>query len=447
MTIGILTRAGTLALLAGALAGLAAAAGAATVPPEIEKLRGILARTLRSEAETNRAALASVAQDYFRDLGQLAFKAKAAKDAAGAALARQEAGRYLAALQGEPDLFEALPELPAESRAKAPELLRVPQKTYAESRAAVDAARDAAAKTLARQCIGALATLEQNARASGRTALAAAAKKEATKLRVLLQRKDAVTALFLQAGVPLAAMPPAAGLSLDGFGETAPAARPGLVLTPKTLITSLPPAVQQALTAPVEKYDPEWPPEIFKWKYESAGNYSHDFSVYGPKVPDELGILPYPKTLRAYVAGVRAAASGDLGGGRQTRWIGKAVAWRVADSRDLTAKIFYTTRHPALNETVGPAACVAIYSINEGDRLLASMCVPMLEERTEVRVQKVPDYNRLGISWKGAKRKRGFTIPDHTPLRVVAGVVSFAPGEEIDAVIELHSCPIVEEKW
>ena len=128
-------------------------------------------------------------------------------------------------------------------------------------------------------------------------------------------------------------------------------------------------------------------------------------------------------------------------------WMGKAMSWKLADSRDLVCKVVYRTKKPALKEEGGPAACVAVYSISENNRLIASMSVPMLAEETVLRMAKHYSYNRLNIVWDGTKRKRGFTIPDHMPMRVAVGIAGFAPGEEVDATIEVLPCGQVGDMW
>ena len=75
------------------------------------------------------------------------------------------------------------------------------------------------------------------------------------------------------------------------------------------------------------------------------------------------------------------------------------------------------------------------------------MSVPMLAEATEVRMAKHVSYNRMNIVWEGTKRKRGFTIPDHVPIRVITGIAGFAPGEEVDATIEIVPCGPLGDMW
>jgi len=150
--------------------------------------------------------------------------------------------------------------------------------------------------------------------------------------------------------------------------------------------------------------------------------------------------------LKPYVRGTKKNSTVNYDN-KAITWLGKAMSWRLNDSRDLVCKILYTTKRPALKEDAGPAACVAVYSISENNRLIASMSVPMLTETTQIRMAKHFSYNRLNIVWEGSKRKRGFTIPDHLPMRVVVGIASFAPGEEVDATIEILPCGPLGDMW
>ena len=123
------------------------------------------------------------------------------------------------------------------------------------------------------------------------------------------------------------------------------------------------------------------------------------------------------------------------------------MSWRLNDSRDLVCKVIYRTKKPAVRQDAGPAACVAVYSINENNRLIASMSVSMLAEETQIRMAKHYSYNRMNIVWEGSKRKRGLPIPDHMPMRVVVGIAGFAPGEEVDATIEIVPCGPLGDMW
>ena len=113
------------------------------------------------------------------------------------------------------------------------------------------------------------------------------------------------------------------------------------------------------------------------------------------------------------------------------------MSWRLNDSRDLVCRVAFRTKRPSAGENSGPAACVAVYSIDEGNKLIASLTAPMVQEETVLFMAKHYSYNRMNIKWEGSKRKRGFTVPDHTPLRVVVGIVGHQPGEQIDATIEV----------
>lgn len=213
-------------------------------------------------------------------------------------------------------------------------------------------------------------------------------------------------------------------------------------LPPKMVVGSLVdlPKPDQAFLLNPLKFDPDWPPEVTNWKFETHGTYSHDFTLFrAPGVPDELGIFTYPKNMRCIIRGVKQRSTHNLGE-RPINWLGKAMSWRLNDSRDLVAMLNFTTTMPAASKDSGPAACVAIYSINERNRMVASMSVPMTEKTTKLRLAKHTSYNRLNIIWEGHKQKRGFTIPDHMPLRVVIGVAAYGKGEPVDARVEIAPC-------
>jgi hypothetical protein len=417
---------------------------AASLPPEALKMReAYLAEIIKIAGEYD-AALLPLAENYLLELRRLAVRFADTKDTAGTEAVRKEATRFMKALGSEPDPFETVPEMPAEVLVGTPAALRLIQQEYAARRTANDLLRNERVITLADKYIGGLERLVAHFEAQKKPQESASAKKEATRMRVAMQRKDFANRAFDEASAKYRHMPPVPDVA--NLKERAAEPPPDTQKLSALSLVDLPPVIQAYLMKPLE-YDKDWPPEITKWRYEGTGNYSHDFALYNrPAQPDELGIFAYPKTMRAYVRGTVKLSTVNFDN-KAISWLGKGMAWRLNDSRDLVCKLIYRTKRPALKEDSGPAACVAVYSIDESDRLIASMSVPMMAEETQLRVAKHYSYNRLNIVWDGSKRKRGFTIPDHMPMRVVASVVGFAPGEEIDATIEIAPCGQLGDMW
>lgn len=433
-----------LCLLTYAALGQTDEPAAAALPPEVAKLREAYRSGLAKIAAEYDASLLPLAETYVLELKGLSSRFKESKDQAGSDAVKKEAGRFMQALGAEPDPFETVPELPSEALVSAPEALRLIQETYVARRTANDLARNEKVTAFAEKYVGGLDLLHGRLTSDGKAAEAAAAKKEGNRMRVSMQRKDFAARAFDEAGTKIRLMPAAPDVA--NLKERAAAAP----TTPRNLsalsLNDLHPVVQAFLLKPLE-YDKDWPPEITKWKFEGSGNYAHDFSLYNmPGQPDELGLFAYGKTLRAYVRGTIKYSTLNFDN-KAISWMGKGMAWRLTDSRDLVCKVVFRTKKPALKEDSGPAACVAVYSVSENNRVIASMSVPMLEEETEMRMAKHYSYNRMNIAWGGTKRKRGFTVPDHMPLRVVVGIAGFAPGEEVDATIEILPCGQVGDLW
>jgi hypothetical protein len=423
-----------------------ATALAQTPPPtdEAARLGAAYRASLVKLAEDYNAALLPLAEQYSQELLQLAKRMADDNNAAGQDAVRKEAQRFKKTLGDEPDAFEAVPELMRENIVEKPEALRLIQEAYVARRTANDLMRNEKTKELAEKLVGALDALQKRLAAEGKAAEADAAKKEATRLRVAMQRQDFATRALRESGAEIRLMPPVpdfAALSKK-TAEAPPATRNLTALT----LNDLPPAIQAFLLKPLD-YDKDWPPPITKWSHEGTGNYAHDFALYKqPGQPDELGIFAYPKTMKAYVRGT--IRQGPVSFDNKTlSWKGKAAAWLLKDSRDLVCQVTFRTKRPAVSEAGGPAGCVAVYSTTEGNRLIASMTVPLLTEETSLRMAKHYSYNRMNIAWEGTKRKRGFTIPDHMPMRVVAGVAGFAPGEQADVTIEITDCPQLGDMW
>lgn len=414
------------------------------LPGDAVRLNEAYRARLTKIAASYNASLLPLAESYVLELKQLSTRMKTAKDTAGMAAVRKEASRFMQALAAEPDAFETVPELTSEDTVTTPEALRLIQENYAARRTTNDLKRNEQVTALAEGLVAELTKLQNRYAADDKDAEAAAVKKEAARLRVAMQRKDFATRALQEGKADIRLMPPVPDVnSIKEKAETPQATTRNLTAL---ALNDLAPAVQAFLMKPVE-YDKDWPPPVTKWTYEGTGNYSHDFALYKqPGQPDELGIFAYPKTLRAYVRGTIRSGVVNFDN-KVVNWKGKAMSWMLKDSRDLVCQVVFTTKRPALSEAGGPAGCVAVYSTTENNRLIASMSVPMLTEQTSLRMARHYSYNRMNIVWEGSKRKRGFTIPDHMPMRVVAGIAGFAPGEQIDATIEIKDCPEVGDMW
>jgi len=415
---------------------------AEALPAEVMQVRNVLYAELGKLAEEYNAALLPMAEDYVLDLQRAARRMREARDTVGQEAVRGEASRFMKALESEPDAFETVPELTDDVVNKEVETLRMSQQGYIAKRTVADRLRNEKATTLGEKYAEALERLDARLAATDEEK-AAAAKKEARRVRVVLQRKDAASVLFREAKAAFRLMPPVPDVA--NLRERAEAPVEVSRDVGQLNLGQLPPDIQVRITKPLE-YDKDWPPEVTKWKYEGFGNYSHDHSLYRVHgLPNELGIFVSEKTMRAYVRGTKQAEFAHAGD-NTIRWMGKVMAWTLKDSRDLVCKVIFTTKRPAVSRDTGPAACVAVYNMLD-NKLIASMTVPLIAEVTEMRLLKQFSYNRLSITWEGAKFRRGFTIPDHTPLRVVIGVNCYFPGEETETLIEIEACPQVGESW
>ncbi|MCL1920435.1 MAG: hypothetical protein FWG50_05045 [Kiritimatiellaeota bacterium] len=422
--------------------GPAAHAQADALPAEVTQMRGTLHAELGKLAKEYNAALLPMAEDYVIDLRRVAVRMNEAKDAKGQEAVRKEATRFMKALEAEADPFETVPELTDDAVNKDVEALRLIQQGYIAKRTVADRLRNDKAAEFGERYADALERLDAKL-ADTDEAKAAAVKKEARRVRVVLQRKDAASVLFKEAKAEFRLMPPVPDVA--NLKERAEAPADTRAPAGQLFIGQLPPDVQVKITKPLQ-FDKDWPPEITKWKHEGHGDYSHDFSLYRAHgLPSELGIFVSPKTMRAYVSGTKRAQAVTIDGNVVT-WMGKAMSWTLADSRDLVCKAVFTTKRPAVSKDTGPAGCVAVYTTTD-NKLIASMSVPLIAEVTELRIIKQMSYNRLNISWVGAKTRRGFTIPDHTPLRVVIGVNCYHPGEETATLIEIDTCPQAGDMW
>ncbi|MBO7653624.1 MAG: hypothetical protein J6U40_01770, partial [Kiritimatiellae bacterium] len=99
-------------------------------PAALAPYEQVYAAELKKIADGYNETLPTLAGDYVLALRDAMARLKKAGDEAGAAAAKQEAARYLAALKAEPDPFETVPELLKESVVKKPDILRLVQEDY-----------------------------------------------------------------------------------------------------------------------------------------------------------------------------------------------------------------------------------------------------------------------------------------------------------------------------
>ena len=412
------------------------------LPAEVTQMRGTLYTELGKLAKEYNDTLLPLAEDYVLDLRRISDRMREAKDTPGQEAVRKEATRFMKALEGEADPFETVPELTDDVVKASVEALRLAQQGYIAKRTVNDRLRNEKANDLGTKYADALARL--GAKFAEDEAKAAAIKKEERRVRVVLQRKDSASVLFKEAKAVFKLMPPVPDVAnLKERAEAPP--EPGRDPS-RLMLNQLPPDIQLRVTKPLH-YDKDWPPAITKWKFDGTGDFSHDYSLYRVHgLPSELGIFASPTTMKAYVRGTKQAQSVTLPQGT-VAWMGKGMAWMLNDSRDLVCKVTFTTKRTAVSQDVGPAGCVAVYSTSEDNKLIASMSVPLLTETTEMRIIKQMSYNRLNIGWVEGKRRRGFTIPNNMPMRVVIGVNCYHPGEEADTLIEIDTCPQAGDMW
>jgi len=221
------------------------------------------------------------------------------------------------------------------------------------------------------------------------------------------------------------------------FAVAAPETRqPAAAASEKPPAAILPDAVARFLETP-PVIDKDWPPDFTRWVFVSSGPLSSDAWLYAVAgIPDQLAVEAAPKTWKAYFHG-RTDGQSATPGGKPAVWNGKAVCWRLQDSRALVANAVFKSARASSDPKTAPRACVAVHALADG-KLLASIEVPLVNEETTVRLMKHFSYNRLTLLWLNTGVKRGFTIPDHVPLRLVIGVTAAAPNEEIAVTLEIQ---------
>ncbi len=236
-----------------------------------------------------------------------------------------------------------------------------------------------------------------------------------------------VSLLFKEAGLALPQQPPPPLSDASAPAVSEPAQQTAAAVPPEVVV------FLNTATA----YDKDWPPAFTKWAFESTGTLSSDAWLYASAlIPDQLSVQASPKTWKAFFYGQTHGKSAPLAG-KASVWNGKALSWRLQDSRAVLANAVFTSAHAYAEQATAPRACVAVYALADG-KLIASIEAPLTHPTTTVRLMKHFSYNRLVLMWGNTGVKRGFTIPDHVPLRLVIGVTAAQPNEAVAVTLELQ---------
>ncbi len=346
-------------------------------------------------AETN-----GIPQRYLGDLKALQAKFQQAGDLDGLLAVQQEAKRYAAARQAEPDPFEKLPEMTAEDIVATPEELRKLQIQYVESfsnaeKGLNDFFHDGAEKYRA------FIEGEQKALTrAGKIDEAIAVRNAGVKLSESIE-SGALFASILSGAKSVAPSENPAGL--ESAGGTSD-------------VEASPPAGWRS------------------WQFHGAQSFSRDLPRFlSPDIPGEI-TAQFRKDEGKGVFVGRKSSQGVQVGSVLCTWIGKAFVWEVANLDDLSANLLISSEKLSKGSETGPHLQLAILV---GGKRAAMLNVPL--QRKEEIIRIVRDSNnptRFALFWPYGRLSEKVELPSDANVTVLVGVSLHNPGESCSTVIQ-----------
>ncbi|GEM_PF-1540521 len=383
-----------------AFAMAARAAASSTLPPEAAQLLVVFDAECAKIKVQHEEAVVSLPRVYTNQIATLRRKFQESGDLEGMLAAIREEKRFIAAVEGEADPFERVPEMPESALVKSPEALCQLQESYLKNRSDRADVRNKQLVELVGRLTGRLDVIMRDLTIRNRIPEAVLVRREAEYWRQALA-DDRV------------------------FDMTE---RRAIV---RTETASLPEqgAISDALiTGPSNA---PWR----QWKLDQISNYAQEGSLFGhPDLPDELTIDVDKARGQIRVDGVCKISQAPVEM-RERSWFGKAVRWTVPDSKLLAATFQIASRELAPAKDTGPA----VQLIVQCDKARPQVFTRSIMYR-DMTIQILYDAETAShrIVWVQGQIGIPVNVPANArTIRVLLTVTVNRPGERCDSLITL----------
>jgi hypothetical protein len=375
---------------------------AAPLPAEAARLGDLYRAGVVRLAAQYKEAVKALPGAYLARLTALQKELQESGDLEGYLAADKEVKRFSAAIRGEADPFEKVPEMPESAVVAAPEKLRALQTQYLKVFQERADRRRKQIEDLATAYIAKLEDLQKELTRGSHIQDAFAVKQEVDRLRKAVKEDN-----FVQQA--LAAEAPAARVEAV---NPAPAA-------PETAV-------------PTFGRVPDWA----KWQFERTGNFAwQGFLFRHPDLPDELDMEFDARVGQGRVRG-RCMVDRVVIDGRESAWFGKAVTWKASDPATLNATIVLQSREISAGKDSGPYAVLAI--LGDKGRIGESLDVPLAWNEVTIALAKDPAANRCALVFPQGKVRKFVDLPAGGTLHVLLAVVAHNPGEQCDTSFSMQ---------
>lgn len=357
------------------------------------------AKIAAQQAESVKALPAA----YQIQLAALQKKLQESGDLDGYLGVAKEMKRFAAALTGEADPFEKVPEMPEGALVSKPESLRALQDQYLRAYKEKSDRRHKQLEELTNTLIAQLENVQKDMTIKGRIRDAIAVKREVERLR-----KGVADDTFVQQALALVSEQPRSSRS----STNAPAAP----------VDSI----------PTYGRVPDWA----KWEFDHDGNFcSEGYLFRHPDLPDELNMAFDARLGRGRVDG-RCDVERQVVEMRERSWFGKALQWKVKDYSNLNATIVLQSKEIAAGREYGPV--VNLVLLGEKGQLGEGLDVTIMWHEITLTIAKDPDSGKCTLGWTQGKIKKVVDLPPSGAVRVLLGIAVRNPGERCDTTITMR---------
>lgn len=331
---------------------------------------------------------------------------------------KKESERFAAAIAGNPDPFEEIPEMPFDCIVSKPEALRTLQLRYLASIKDARGQKKAQDAALADRLLKRIEAVQKELTRKGQIDEAIETRNIAEKIRaaVMSGKTGEIVARY---GI---AQPQEGARTPEPTGVTAPQAAPDAGEQPRARV----PRPQLAATAGAN-----WS----KWEFAGERPFSPELrDLFHPDLVSPIAARNFEKTGRSVFAAQRGLQQGQQVGGVLCEWSGTALEWNVADPSFLPTKMKITSDKVAPSGNRGPK--LFIYVIG-GIPQIQQMPVELMQDECEIRiVRDSSDPTHFALYWQKARRREDFSIADGTPVKVVIGVALNGPYQSCDTTVQ-----------
>lgn len=330
-------------------------------------------------------------------------KSQASGDLDGYLSFTKELTRFAAAIKGEADPFEKIPEMPESALVTAPEALRVLQDQYLKVYKEKAERRHKQIEDSTNVYIARLESLQKELTILDRIQAAIDIKREIDRLH-----KEITDDTVVQQALALVASQPAPATPAATHVET------------------------PASASSTFGHMPDWA----RWEYEKEGNFAWEGYLFlHPDLPDELTLDFDHRIGRAHVYG-RCQVDRQIVDQRERAWFGKAIAWKVKDPATLNATIVLQSREIAAGQGNGPAAHLVL--LNDKGPIGEGLDVTLMWHEVTLTLARDPASGKCVLSWTEGKVKKLIDLPASGAVHVLLGVTVRNPGERCDTSIEMR---------